>query len=43
MLKSSFLDKPVFICGHRKTGTTLLVNLFDNNKECMTIPGDNGF
>tara|TARA_Y100000768_G_scaffold388975_1_gene389556 strand:- start:8630 stop:9604 length:975 start_codon:yes stop_codon:yes gene_type:complete len=43
MNKISFLDRPVFICGHRKGGTTLLVNLLDNNQECMTIPGDNGF
>lgn len=43
MYKSNFLKNPVFICGHRKAGTTLLINLFDNNNECMTIPGDNGF
>lgn len=43
MNKTSFLNRPVFICGHRKGGTTLLVNLLDNNKNCMTIPGDNGF
>lgn len=43
MYNSNFLKKPVFICGHRKSGTTLLINLFDNNHDCMTIPGDNGF
>lgn len=32
-----------FICGHRKTGTTLLVALLDNHPEVMTIPSDSGF
>lgn len=32
-----------FVCGHRKTGTTLLVALLDSHPELMTIPTDSGF
>lgn len=39
----SYLDNPVFICGHRKSGTTMMVNLFDGNKEYLTYPDDSGF
>lgn len=34
--------KPIFICGHRKSGTTMLVNLFDNVDKITTYPDDNG-
>lgn len=35
--------KATFVCGHRKTGTTLLVALLDSHPELMTIPTDSGF
>lgn len=38
-----YLDYPVFICGHRKTGTTMLVNIFDGNDEAMVYPDDSTF
>ncbi len=34
--------KPIFICGHRKSGTTMLVNLFDSVDNITTYPDDNG-
>ena len=36
-------EKPVFICGHRKTGTTMLINLFDNHPDLLVYPDDSGF
>ena len=32
--------EPIFICGHRKSGTTLYLNLFDNHNELFTYPHD---
>lgn len=32
--------EPIFICGHRKSGTTLLLNLLDNQKELILYPHD---
>jgi len=40
---NTFLNNPVFICGHRKAGTTMLINLFDNTKGAITYPDDSGF
>ena len=40
---SKYLDNPVFLCGHRKSGTTMLINLFDNAFEAITYPDDSGF
>jgi hypothetical protein len=40
---NNYLDYPVFICGHRKTGTTLLANLFDGAKDAVVIPDDSTF
>lgn len=37
------LEYPVFICGHRKTGTTLLINLFDGASDAVVYPDDSGF
>jgi hypothetical protein len=37
------LDSPVFLCGHRKSGTTMLVCLFDCHPELLTYPCDSGF
>lgn len=31
---------PVFLCGHRKCGTTLLHNLFDGHPQACVYPGD---
>ena len=39
----SFLDNPIFICGHRKSGTTMLINLFDGAKDAVVFPDDSGF
>ncbi|MCB0631521.1 MAG: sulfotransferase [Saprospiraceae bacterium] len=38
-----YLEYPVFICGHRKTGTTMLVNLFDGAKDAVVFPDDSTF
>jgi hypothetical protein len=42
-MNSEFLEQPIFICGHRKTGTTLLINLLDGIKGALTYPDDSGF
>jgi len=39
----SYLESPVFICGHRKGGTTMLINLFDNVRGVIAYPDDSGF
>ena len=39
----NLLDNPVFLCGHRKSGTTILVCLFDSHPELLTYPCDSGF
>lgn len=31
---------PIFICGHAKSGTSLLVNLLDDHPALVTMPGD---
>ncbi|MCH8331299.1 MAG: hypothetical protein IH946_07940, partial [Bacteroidetes bacterium] len=36
-------DKATFFCGHRKTGTTLLLNLFDSHPQLAVFPTDSGF
>ena len=43
MKGSDFLDKPVFICGHRRTGTTLFICLLENHPELVVYPPDSGF
>ena len=40
---TSYHDSPVFLCGHRKSGTTVLLCLFDNHPELLTYPADSGF
>ena len=42
-LPISVLDSPVFLCGHRKSGTTMLVCLFDSHPELLTYPCNSGF
>jgi hypothetical protein len=39
----SIPEAPVFICGHRKSGTTMLVCLLDSHPELLTYPCDSGF
>ena len=40
---SNYLENPVFICGHRKTGTTMLINLFDGARDAVVFPDDSTF
>ncbi len=36
-------DKPTFICGHRKSGTTMLLCQFDAHPQLCVFPPDSGF
>lgn len=38
-----FSENAVFLCGHRKSGTTLLLNLLDSHPELSVYPADSGF
>ena len=40
---NDFKESPVFICGHRKTGTTLLLALLDGHPELSVYPVDSSF
>ena len=31
---------PIFLCGHRKSGTSMFLNLFDGNKDVNVFPTD---
>ena len=31
---------PIFLCGHRKSGTSMFLNLFDGNKDINVFPTD---
>ena len=42
-MDTTYLDSPVFICGHRKTGTTMLINLFDGADDAVVFPDDSTF
>lgn len=42
-MEGNYLEHPVFICGHRKTGTTMVINLFDNAKDAVVYPDDSSF
>jgi hypothetical protein len=35
-----FYDRPVFVVGHRKTGTTLLLDLLDGHPQLVALPGE---
>jgi hypothetical protein len=35
-----FYDRPVFVVGHRKTGTTLLLDLLDAHPQLAALPGE---
>jgi len=39
----SWRDSATFICGHRKSGTTLLLNLLDLHPQLCVFPPDSGF
>lgn len=39
----NFLERPVFICGHRKGGTTMLSNMLDSAKDAIVYPDDSSF
>lgn len=39
-MESFNLLKKIFICGHRKSGTTLFQNIFDSHEEILTYPID---
>jgi hypothetical protein len=36
-------DHPIFICGHPKSGTTLLVSLFDSHPQLIVYPNETFF
>ena len=36
----AFYDRPVFVVGHRKTGTTLLLDLLDAHAQLAVLPGE---
>lgn len=40
---TNYINNPVFLCGHRKTGTTMLLALLDNHPELLVYPADSGF
>jgi len=40
---NEFQENSIFICGHRKSGTTLMLNLLDNHPELSVYPADSGF
>ena len=42
-MKLSYLKNPVFICGHRKSGTTMLASLFDDHRDLLVYPSDSMF
>jgi hypothetical protein len=35
-----WLSRPVFICGHQRSGTTLLQNLLDGHSQLLTLPSE---
>lgn len=36
----AWLDHPVFVCGHHRTGTTLLRNLLDGHPDVVVLPSE---
>lgn len=42
-MMSKLIENPVFICGHRKGGTSLFLKLLDNHPELFVYPADTGF
>lgn len=43
MDRVELLNRPVFICGHPKAGTSLLLNLLDSHKELVVFPEETMF
>jgi len=43
MINTTFQENPIFLCGHRKSGTTLLLNLLDSHPNLSVYPADSGF
>ena len=40
---STFSDKPVFICGSMRSGTSMLTQLLDSHPSLVVMPGDSHF
>ncbi len=40
---TAWQENPLFVCGHRKSGTTLLISLFDHNPQLCVFPDDSSF
>jgi len=38
-----FVENPIFICGPMKSGTSLVVNLLDGNRNIVALPGDSHY
>ena len=38
-----FIEQPIFICGHRRSGTTLILSLLENHPQLLVYPPDSGF
>ncbi len=36
----AWLDRPVFVCGHHRSGTTLLANLLDGHPQLVVLPSE---
>jgi len=43
MKDTGFQDRPIFLGGHRKSGTTMLLGLFDAHPQLCVFPPDSGF
>lgn len=43
MKAPAFLTRPIFICGHRRSGTTLLLTLLENHPNLLVYPAESGF
>ena len=40
---NNYLENPVFICGHRRSGTSLMLSLLDDNADFICFPAETGF
>jgi hypothetical protein len=40
---SVWLERPVFVCGHHRTGTTLLQELLDGHPELLVLPSEGSY
>lgn len=36
--ETGWLDNPIFVCGHQRAGTTLLISLLDGHSKLMVLP-----